>query len=483
MKYLFDTLTKNGLTLAKLYKYIKEGDEFKVYDPEVVPVEGFDVRLLGCLEKATESSPLIIPGVTESDFQKVDGVMTYVKTIDDSRQMLSTLDFDKALDWCDEYVCMVNTGEVLLSTPDSEKAYAKIQAVFDRMMKTMEKGKKVYLGNLENSEYQKIAKEYENFDKSSILDEESFNEIKQYKDGYFLDSENAINDVTLVIGTSSASGKMSSCFKMKESYEKTNQDVCMILTEEIAPFLDQEKYKIYPFMQTNSTLTFEEECEYLRCLIGKIRGADHPHHIMIVSQGAFSIFDGAGSTRKPLGVISNLLWSNIGCESVVINSSYRYMSRVEELIRFCRLTHTNIDMVNVSPLEAVKSNIFYKDLKIGDVTFKVNDITDAESLLPQLVGFMAEWPEVPLTCDYMGITDKLNEYMKTDEFLSIYKSMQAFKMIQKLQENKDALFEKTGNVAYNFAIGNQIDLETVDETLIDKDMLTKVKELLKNKML
>lgn len=480
MKYLFDTLTKNTLTLARMYRYTREGDEFKVYDPVAVPVDHFDVELLSHLEN--ENDVVTMPHLNENDIQNVGNIMTYTGKIDDSRKMLSALDFNAALEWCDEYVCMADIDEYMLTAGDAVAAQSAVQELFDRIMAAMNAGKKIYLGNLENSEFRKVAEQYQNYDKQCHITAEKMNELKAKAKGEFLDPGNNNVFVTLMVSTSGSAGKMSSCMQLKNSYEKANgEKVCIIMTEEICPFLDTEKHNIVPFIRNLSDLSFDEECNYLRYLISNVIAEKHPNRIIIVSQGSFSFFEGSMATQKPL-IINNMLWSIITCDSVAICASWKDLPRVEELIRLARLSYTSIDAIFISPLNMYSYSSFTNTFNVNGASFKVNSVGEVSQITSALVGFMLQYPEAPLVCGYMNITSKLNEYIKTDEFFQMYKSYQTFTLLDTMKESRESLLAKSGNMAYASAIGEDIDFDTIDESLIDKNVVSRVKSILSEKV-
>lgn len=480
MKYLFDTLTKNTLTLARMYRYTREGDEFRVYDPAAVPVDHFDVELLSHLEN--ENDIVIVPNLNANDIQNIDNVMSYTGEINDSRKMLSVLDFNAALEWCDEYVCMVDVDEYMLTAGDAAAAQQTMQELFNRITAAMNAGKKIYLGNLENSEFRKVAEQYQNYDKQCHITAEKMNELKAKTKGEFLDPANNNVYVTLMISTSGSAGKMSSCMQLQNSYEKANgEKVCIIMTEEICPFLDTEKHNIVPFIRNLSDLSFDEECSYLRYLISNVIAEKHPNRIIIVSQGSFSFFEGSMATQKPL-VINNMLWSIITCNSVAICASWKDLPRVEELIRLARLSYTAIDAVFISPLNMYSYSSFTNTINVNGASFKVNSVGEVNEITSSLVGFMLQYPEAPLICGYMNITNKLNEYVKTDEFFQMYKSYQTFTLLDTMKESRDSLLAKSGNIAYAGAIGKDIDFDTIDESLIDKNVVSRVKSILSEKV-
>lgn len=473
MRYLFDCLTKNTLTLAKLYKYTKEDDEFLLYDPESIPVENFDVALLSNVECKTIDdtqgfieTEISVKDFAEEDVKEIDGVLTYIKEITDTRKMKSTLDFEKALEWCDVYVCMEHIEEKLNAGLDKEKETEELQKLFDRINLVMEKEKPIYLGNFFNNQFKAIANEYEHCI-NSFITKTDLEEIRKYKSTFFADYGNDTTQITMVVGVSGSSGKMSNAFKVKESYEATGEKVAMIVTEEIYPFFDTEKHLIYPFLRNFSKLTLDEEVEYLQCLIEKVIEEQRPNRIIIISQGGFgfpmTIKNYTVDEDKSKGVMSNIFLSAVGCNTIAVCGSWKHLPKIERLIHFIHLQGTKIDGVFISPLNMTPSTI----QNINGVKLRLNSVGEDSSIISNLMGFILEYPDVPLFCNYMDVQEKIEGYIQSDEFFSIYKSYYTNKIIEHLNETKDMFIQRTGLGLYKDAIKKELakSSEIIDEKL------------------
>lgn len=483
MRYLFDTLTKNTQTLAGLYKYTKEGDEFRLYDPNAVPIENFDVRLLGQLEKraviddsGNSTQVISVPGLDEKDIKKENGKLVYTKKPEDSRMMLSTLDFDKALSWCDVYVCMVAPEANLNEALDTHKELDKIKDLINRLMRAVDMGKKVFLGNRENELYRKVIAEHEGC-LNHIIDKKDLENILSYKGAFFEDFSSRQTKITFVISTSGASGKMSNVLKIRNSFEKTGETTAVIITEEIADFLDKDKYHIYPFLREFCDISLDEEILYLRCLIEKIVFEVNPDRILITGQGSFgpqqTLAAYTPDDCKPRGVLSNILLSAIGCDSVAIMTPYTLMKWASNLVEYFRLTSIDIDEVCISPMD----DTFEKDeINIAGVRIPVNRIGCYDEVFQSAAGFMMNYPQIPVFCKYMNITDRLNELVSTREFFELWKDLSTKRILRQLNIRKKEFMEMSGNAMFNRAIGKNLESISRKDVNCSDELWAKVVE-------
>lgn len=486
MKYLFDTLTKNTLTLAKLYKYTKEGDEFRLYDPEAVQIEGFDVQLLSNIEckMIDYSDPfnmkceVKILNYDENDVKVINRIPTYTKEIDDSRKMLSTLDFDKALEWCDVYVTLVNPEGELNTATNVELKTKELQELFDRINKALEKEKKIYLGTNANSEFKKIINDYEGCINERIT-KENLDDILKYKGTYFLDKSLYREKITFLIGTSSMSGKMSNLFKAQKMYEDDNEKVALICTEEIYYFFDTKKYNIYSFCRNYSELTLDEEIMYLRCLIEKIINKCKPQRIVIASQGTFSypqvITNYNYEDVKPHGMLANLLLSCIGCDSVIISTSWKNLELTKRLIDFFNASYIPIDCINISPLHLIQPTL----QSYGNYAFKMNSVLEDQTFQSYVLGFLIEYPYLKIKCDYMGTQEAIDKYIQSDEFFEMYKSYWITKLASTIQMTNKNLYQTLNDSRFLSLIDDGLQEKQIELTDDEKKILEKTKEILK----
>lgn len=489
MKYLFDVLTKNTQTLAGLYKYTKEGDEFRVYDPELAPIEGFDVRLLGRLEKQFKYdknglvikdgepvSVLSVPELNNNDVKIVNNVHTYTKEIDDSRKMLSTLDFDKALDWCDVYVTMYAPEASLALVNDTHKELKKADIVLSHITAAMNKKKKVFLGNRENDLYRQVLNEYEGC-LNHIIDKKDLDEMKKYKGAFFEDAGNRTTRMTFVISTSGAAGKMSNVLKIRNSFEMTGETTAVIVTEEIADFLDKDKHHIYPFLREFCDISLDEEILYLRCLIEKIVNEVNPDRILMTGQGGFGlqpvITEYTPDDCKPRGVLGNIMLSAIGCDSVALAAHFNEMFELAQLVRYFRTTNKAIDEVCISP---VIDTLEKDTLTVNDLKIPVNKIGEYDRVFQAALTFMIRFPQIPMFCNYMGITDKLNALVLSNEFFDIWKNQAVMDLLNALNTNKQEFIRRTGNAAFNNAIGKTLADMSNDNVQCSDELWKKVAE-------
>lgn len=251
----------------------------------------------------------------------------------------------------------------------------------------------------------------------------------------------------------------------------------MIVTEEIYPFFDTEKYLIYPFCINFSSLTLDQEAEYLQCLVEKIISEERPNRIILISQGGFgfptTIKNYTVDEDKTKGVFSNLYLSAVGCNTVAICGSWRHLPKIERLMHFIHLQGAKIDGIFVSPLNMTPPEIH----EINGVNLKINSIGDDTSIVSNLMGFILSYPRVPVICDYMDIQERIETYLQSDEFFEIYKSYYSTKLLEHINETKNAFLEKTGNSLYRNAIGESL-MNSSDE-VIDDELKDKIIELAK----
>ena len=126
MKFLIDGNYKCTTQISRLKNIIKE-HEFKIYDPESYPFEGLNITALQYCERPDEEEGTILISTDEELFPS------------NNDYVISTLDFDKALEWCDCYVTFFDPTEELSRSRNNFESYKVIQEYLDRIQKAVDK--------------------------------------------------------------------------------------------------------------------------------------------------------------------------------------------------------------------------------------------------------------------------------------------------------------------------------------------------------
>ena len=404
MKYLIDLVDKQVGSLARQYKNLKKEDEYLLYDPSICNIEGKDV-------------------VNTTDFILKDGKIILHDTDDnDSRRIKFTVDFDKALEWCDCYATFISVPYILGNCGDIKAAEDKINAVLTRMEKVQQAGKKIYLGNIFSEEFEDIARNYKN-SLNKFITKNDLESLSEY-DGQFQSGFLAKTRVTMVVGTNSSCGKFSSALKVKKYYEeKFEEKVCIINTEETYPFLDNSSGELYGFCRNFSDLTTDEDLQYLQCLVAKIITEQNPDRIIFVTQagigvgGVLASYPMIDSGRKMKGVWDILIERSFGLDSVIVCGNWDCMAQIEHIINYFNIRGAYIDGIYVSPLTFRGGSKKIFEPEGQDEYFYLSNVKgDVNDIMPALRGLALKHPDIPLYCDYGNLTEEIEKFKQSSNF-------------------------------------------------------------------
>lgn len=404
MKYLIDLTDKQVGSLARQYKNLKKDDEYLLYDPMECNIEGKDF-------------------VNTTNYLLKDGEIVLQDTDDnDSRRTKFTVDFDKALEWCDCYVTFMSIPFILGNWGDIKAAEKKINTVLARIEKAKQAGKKIYLGNAFSEEFDDIARNYKN-SLNKFITKNDLKELSEY-DGQFQAGFLAETKITMVVGTNSACGKFSSALKVKKYYEEElGEKVCIVNTEETYPFLDNAKGELYGFCRNFSDLTTDEDLQYLQCLVAKIISEQNPDRIIFVTQagigtgGILANYPMTKSGRKMKGVWDILIDRAFGLTSVVVCGNWNCIAQIERTISYFNIKGADIDGIYVSPVTFRGSYTKIFEPEGQDEYFYLSNVKgDVNQILPALNGLALKHPNIRICCDYGNLTEEVEKFKQSDSF-------------------------------------------------------------------
>lgn len=404
MKYLIDLTDKQVGSLARQYKNLKKEDEYLLYAPMECNIEGKDF-------------------VNTTNYLLKGGEITLQDTDDgDSRRVKFTVDFDKALEWCDCYVTFMSIPFILGNWGDIKAAEEKINTVLSRIEKAKQAGKKIYLGNAFSDEFDDIARNYKD-SLNKFITEDDLNEFSEY-DGQFQAGFLADTKITMIVGTNSACGKFSSALKVKRYYEEElGEKVCIVNTEETYPFLDNSNGELYGFCRNFSDLTTDEDLQYLQCLVAKIISEQHPDRIIFVTQagigtgGILANYPMTKSGRKMKGVWDILIERAFGLTSVVVCGNWNCIAQIERTINYFNIKGAEIDAIYVSPVTFRGSYIKIFEPEGQEKYFYLSNVKgDVNQIRPALNGLALKHPNIRISCDYGNLTEEVENFKKSDGF-------------------------------------------------------------------
>lgn len=404
MKYLIDLTDKQVGSLARQYKNLKKDDEYLLYDPMECNIEGKDF-------------------VNTTNYLLKDGEIVLQDTDDnDSRRTKFTVDFDKALEWCDCYVTFMSIPFILGNWGDIKAAEEKINTVLARIEKAKQAGKKIYLGNAFSEEFDDIARNYKN-SLNKFITKNDLEELSEY-DGQFQAGFLAETKITMVVGTNSACGKFSSALKVKKYYEEElGEKVCIVNTEETYPFLDNSSGELYGFCRNFSDLTTDEDLQYLQCLVAKIISEQNPDRIIFVTQagigtgGILANYPMTKSGRKMKGVWDILIERAFGLTSVVVCGNWNCIAQIERTISYFNIKGADIDGIYVSPVTFRGSYTKIFEPEGQDEYFYLSNVKgDVNQILPALNGLALKHPNIRICCDYGNLTEEVEKFKQSDGF-------------------------------------------------------------------
>ena len=437
-KFLFDGLTKGVLTLAKS-GMLDSLDQFRVYDPVNCPVDNIDVACL-------------------SDIQNDGGEFTV--NLKRKSGILSTLDFDAALEWCDVYVNFQSAEYLLTVAYDIEAERETVEDMVARLQKAIELHKKVYLGHRFDPVFQSVVAGYPEC-LNHVVTRDDLAAIEGYGEAFFA-QVNRKPLVTIVAGTSPGCGKFTAAFRAKDMYEKQGERVAVVATEEIWPLLMQDS-RVVGFCRNFSDLTVDDEFRYVQSIIGKVAADIRPDRIIVVTQGAFGFNRhatyGVGSSQMQ-GVTSALIMHAIGADSIILATTWDQMEKMQRMMDYFLLCNVPVDCIFVSP---VSPSAGYIGVDMGgfaltgSVTGSVSDVT------AWCLGAAARYPWVPVLCDYMNVQEQIDAFKDSPSLREVHADIYINQILGPLVEIKRREQEEHGEeatVALDGAIYDRLPAES-----------------------
>lgn len=450
MKYLIDLTDKQVGSLARQYKNLKKEDEYLLYDPMECNIEGKDF-------------------VNTTNYLLKDGEIVLQDTDDnDSRRTKFTVDFDKALEWCDCYVTFMSIPFILGNWGDIKAAEEKINTVLARIEKAKQAGKKIYLGNAFSEEFDDIARNYKN-SLNKFITKNDLEELSEY-DGQFQAGFLAETKITMVVGTNSACGKFSSALKVKKYYEEElGEKVCIVNTEETYPFLDNSSGELYGFCRNFSDLTTDEDLQYLQCLVAKIISEQNPDRIIFVTQagigtgGILANYPMTKSGRKMKGVWDILIERAFGLTSVVVCGNWNCIAQIERTISYFNIKGADIDGIYVSPVTFRGSYTKIFEPEGQDEYFYLSNVKgDVKQILPALNGLALKHPNIRICCDYGNLTEEVEKFKQSDSFAEQAASLFATDVINSTM----SILDDTQKQVAEQEVRSQLDYNVEEEDFV-----------------
>ncbi len=449
MKYLIDHVDKQVGSLCRQYKNLKADDEYLIYDPMECNIEGKDF-------------------LNTTNYLLRDGEVVLEDSDDgDSRRAKFTVDFDKALEWCDCYVTFMSIPFLLGNWGDTGAAESRINEILGHIEQAKALGKKVYLGNTFSEEFDVIARNYEN-SINRFITKDDLAALEEF-DGQFQAGFLAETKITMIVGTNSACGKFSSALKVKKHYEDKGEKVVLVHTEETYPFLDNSSGDIYGFCRNFSDLTTDEDLQYLQCLVAKIISEQNPDRIIFVTQagigtnGITANYPMTKSGRKMKGVWDILIERAFGLTSVVICGNWNCISQIERTISYFKVKGAEIDGIYVSPVTFRGSYRKIFEPSGQEEYFYLSDRKgDTSQILPMLYGLALKHPNIKIICDYANLTDETEKFKRAENFSQQAASLFATDLINSTLYIMDSAMQAVARQEINEQLSYRIDDETAE---------------------
>lgn len=408
MKYLIDGITKSVLALANQWRYLKKGDEYRVYDPVWTNIDGDDLAHQSAFYTDYE-----LKATWEKEYEE------------DSRRFKITTNFEESLDWCDCYVSFRSFTYELNNSRNLTQSSEDADNLLDRLHKAMNLNKKVYLGNMFSQEFEEIVKTYPNCI-NKLITKEDLNNFKDYS--YFYKSVAPIQFyTTMIVGTNSASGKFSCAMKVKKHYEDLGERVVLIHTEETYPFLDDQDGTIRGFCRNFSEMTTDEDFQYFQCFVVSILEEKHPDRIIFVTQSGFGVdgivssYQDTNNGRKMKGLWDIFIERSFGLNEVVVSTNYDTLNVAQKIINYYKI-------VNQAGQNTILKFVYINPIRFGSQTWKIEKKEDTSKyftvafradcyqLLQSIKGFMIENPDLDINIDYGDLREKLTEFKNSEIF-------------------------------------------------------------------
>ncbi len=449
MKYLIDSMEKQVGSLCRQYKNLRPGDEYRIYAPDECNIEGKDFfNTTNCIFKNGE---IVLQDTDDGD----------------ARRAKFTMDFDKALEWCDCYVTFISIPLILGTCGDIAAAESKINEVLARIEKAKSAGKKIYLGNTYSEEFDDIARNYGNII-NKFITKDDLTALSEY-DGLFQSDFLPKTKITMIVGTNSACGKFSSALKVKKQYEAMGEKVCIVNTEETYPFLDNSSGELYGFCRNFSDLTTDEDLQYLQCLVAKIISEQNPDRIIFVTQagigtnGVLANYQLTKAGRKLKGVWDIMIERAFGLDSVVICGNWDCISQIERIFNYYNIKSAGIDGIYISPIVYQKEAVKIFEPEGQEEYFYLSNIKgDTGQILPALRGLALKHPNIKIVCDYAGLTEEVEKFKQSEDFPQWSASLFATDLINSTLSVMDSAKQSSARNEINEQLAYRIDGESIE---------------------
>lgn len=424
MKYLIDGVTKSVLSLANQYKYLKNGDEYKVFDDTFSNIENLDLVQINNF-------------YIDENGERVE----FEQTDNDNRRMKITNDFESALAWCDCYVTFRSIPYELTISANTTEVSEQINALLERIKKAQEANKKIFLGNRFSKEFEEIADNYAGCINPHIT-EKDLDEIKDYSFMYKGTSAYLGFNTTMILGTNSSSGKFSCALKVKKYYEDLGEKVILVHTEETYPFLDDQNGTICGFCRNFSDLTTDKDFMYLQSFIAKIYNEQRPERIIFVTQSGFGIdgiinsYQDSENGCKMKGLWDAFITRSFGLNEIVVSANCNRLDIAKRIIEYFDVQNSSVTttLLYVNPRQYGVADFIEYTTEDKSQFYKINPKCTAKELELSLNAFAAEYPNIEIKCGYNGLTEKVIAFKQTDDFRYCCAGLYAAKILNGLKQ-------------------------------------------------
>lgn len=412
MRYLIDGITKQTTALAGQWRHLRADDEYRVYDETVDPAaDGEDLVQLGRYElRAGEAV-----SVPDTDTH-------------DSRRFRIAADFDAALQWCDCYVSFESEPYILGNTADIAQATSRVERLLSRIEQAETAGKKIYLGNMFGKDFEKVVRTSPRCI-NRIITEDDLTDMLEYRGSTFANGALDIKaDITMIVGTNSASGKFSCTMAAKEFYESKGETVCVVCTEETYPFLDNSSGTVYGFCRNFSDLRTDQDFQYFQGLICRIISEHCPDRIIISTQAGIGVGGVVGASQdtpngqKMKGIWDTMIEHALGLDTVIIASNWNTLLVAEKIIRYYNIQGAAIDALYISP---VTFGGGYIGLERAGYIYHAPELGSIEDVSAHANGMALKHPDIRIACNYAGITAEVEAFRASADFLPAVASVMA----------------------------------------------------------
>lgn len=419
MKYLIDGYKKQVGSLAHQYKFLRQGDEFRVWGAGFFNLDGVDFL---------ETTDVVRHGDTYEMCEHNDG---------DTRRFKYVADFDKALAWCDCYVTFENLPYIMSESADLDKAQNKVDRILSHIEQAKQAGKKIYLGDMFCQEYEDVIRNYDGC-LNHLITKADLDAILEYGTAFEATGQSFPAKVTMIVGTTSSAGKFSCAMQAKQMYEAAGERVVLVHTEESYPFLDDQDGTIVGFCRNFSTLTTDEDLVYLQCFIAKIADEKRPDRIIFCSQSGFGLhgivtnYQDSANGKKMKGVWDELIVGSFGLDSMIIATCYNTIPSAERIITYCDIRDTSVDAMFVSPITYAGGEV--KVLREDGTYFFTAEKGDSETVQLMCQGLSLRYPGVPILCNYDDISAKVVAFRNSKYYGDTVAALYAQDLISEVTE-------------------------------------------------